>query len=96
MKNVVWTKCPDSHEDRELKLDMNRPTLTSGVPRFRYMRKRWKYCCRWRPCSDTSFRSRVNTALRMWSLRVALGSAGWLTERHKPPLRGVFKLQLMH
>lgn len=50
-------------------------TLTSCSPRLEYIRKRWKYCCRWRPWSDTSFLSNCRTASRRWSLRVALGSA---------------------
>lgn len=60
-------------------------SLTSGVPRLRYMRKRWKYCCRCRPCSDTSLRSSASTAFRMWSLRVPLGSAGWLAAQFTSP-----------
>ena len=51
--------------------------LTSATPRLEYMRKRWKYCWRWRPCSETSFFSRFNTANSRWSLSVALGSAEW-------------------
>ena len=48
---------------------------TSGGPIIEYMRKKWKYCCRWRPCSGTSFFNRPSTAVKIWSLSVALLSS---------------------
>lgn len=41
------------------------------LPRLAYMTKRLKYCCRWRPCSETSRLSRLSTALSRWSLRLS-------------------------
>ena len=48
---------------------------TSGGPIIEYMRKKWKYCCKWRPCSGTSFFNRPSTAVKIWSLSVALLSS---------------------
>lgn len=48
---------------------------TSGGPIIEYMRKKWKYCCKWRPCSGTSFFNRPSTAVNIWSLSVALLSS---------------------
>ena len=48
---------------------------TSGDPIIEYMRKKWKYCCKWRPCSGTSFFNRPSTAVKIWSLSVALLSS---------------------
>lgn len=43
-----------------------------SLPRLAYMTKRLKYCCRWRPCSDTSLLSRLSTARNKCSLRLKL------------------------
>lgn len=47
-------------------------TRLNSLPRLAYMTKRLKYCCRWRPCSDTSLRNRLSTARNKWSLRLRL------------------------
>lgn len=60
-------------------------TLCS-LPRFAYMTKRLKYCCRWRPCSETSLLSRLRTALNRWSLRLRL-SQPWYTNMEKQQLK---------
>ena len=44
--------------------------LTTSGPRLAYMRNRWKYWDNWRPCSETSLRSRDSTAMMRWSLNV--------------------------
>lgn len=49
-----------------------------SLPRLAYMTKRLKYCCRWRPCSETSLLRRLSTALKRWSLRLRL-SQPWCT-----------------
>ena len=54
---------------------MRRIVHTSGGPIIEYMRKKWKYCCKWRPCSGTSFFNRPSTAVKIWSLSVALLSS---------------------
>ncbi len=43
-----------------------------SLPRLAYMTKRLKYCCRWRPCSDTSLLSRLSTARNKCSLKLKL------------------------
>lgn len=42
------------------------------LPRLAYITNRLKYCCKWRPCSDTSLLRRFSTALSKWSLKLKL------------------------
>lgn len=58
--------------------------LSDGsLPRLAYMTKRLKYCCRWRPCSETSRLSRLSTALNRWSLRLRLSQPWCASGRGK-------------
>lgn len=60
------------HCSMQVCMDEDLKAGNCSLPRLAYMTKRLKYCCRWRPCSDTSLLSRLSTARNKCSLRLKL------------------------
>ncbi len=58
-----------------------------SLPRLAYMTKRLKYCCRWRPCSDTSLLSRLSTARNKCSLKLKLSQLWDKRTNHEKCIR---------